>query len=64
MLSFSGRDGYERITRRLAEIDTKLAREVEEEYVFMYPHVVERLKRSGISPKIAYEPSRIPEELI
>jgi hypothetical protein len=64
MLSFSSREGYERIARRLTEIDTKLAREMEEEYVFMYPHVVERLKKSGISPKIAYEPNRIPEELI
>jgi uncharacterized Fe-S cluster-containing radical SAM superfamily protein len=64
MLSFSSREGYERIARRLTEIDTKLAREMEEEYVFMYPHVVERLKKRGISPKIAYEPNRIPEELI
>ncbi|RLF07017.1 MAG: molybdenum cofactor biosynthesis protein MoaA [Thermoprotei archaeon] len=64
MLSFSGREGYERIQERLAEIDPKLANDMEEEYVFMYPHVAERLRKSGIKPKLAYHPSCIPEELI
>ncbi|MEM4652707.1 MAG: radical SAM protein [Candidatus Nezhaarchaeales archaeon] len=64
MLSFSGREGYNRIKDRISEIDIKLTDMIEEEYVFMYPHVVERLKRSGIRPKVAYEPNRIPEELI
>lgn len=64
MLSFSGREGYERIRQRLSEVDPKLTKEIEEEYVFMYPHVAERLRRSGITPKIAYEPRKIPEELI
>lgn len=64
MLSFSGREGYEKIRRRLLEIDPMLAKEMEEEYVFMYPHVAERLRKSGVTPKIAYEPRKIPEELI
>jgi len=64
MLSFSGREGYERIHERLAEIDPKLANDIEEEYVFLYPHVVERLRKAGVKPKVAYHPGCIPEELI
>ncbi|MCS7139201.1 MAG: radical SAM protein [Candidatus Nezhaarchaeota archaeon] len=64
MLSFSDRESLERLRERLSEIDPALPDNVEEEYVFMYPHVVERLKRSSINPKIAYHPNRIPEELI
>jgi hypothetical protein len=37
---------------------------VEEEYVFLYPHVVHRLKSAGIKPIIAYQPNNIPERLI
>lgn len=64
MLSFSGKEGYNKIREKISEIDVKLADEIEEEYVFMYPHVVKRLMKSGIKPKISYEPNRIPEELI
>ncbi|MEM4575920.1 MAG: radical SAM protein [Candidatus Nezhaarchaeales archaeon] len=64
MLSFSDREGYNKIREKLLEIDVRIANEIEEEYVFMYPHVIKRLTKSGVKPKISYDPNRIPEELI
>lgn len=64
MLSFSSRENVSRLLDRLREIDPIYAREFEEEYVFLYPHVIERLKRAGITPRTAYEPDRVPEDLI
>mgnify|MGYP000061758588 CR=1 FL=1 len=64
MLSFSGKEGFKRILERLKEIDPILCEELEEEYVFLYPHVVKRLSASGITPLIAFSPKNIPEDLI
>lgn len=64
MLSFSSRENVKKLIDRLMEVDPVLVQEFEEEYVFMYPHVVDRLRRSGITPRISYSPSSIPEELI
>jgi len=63
-LSFSSEENFERLKHRLREINPSLADEVEEEYVFLYPHVAERLNKAGIRPKIAYSPSKIPSELV
>jgi uncharacterized Fe-S cluster-containing radical SAM superfamily protein len=64
MLSFSSKKNFTKLKAQLQEIDTALAREVEEEYVFLYPHVVQRLKNAGIEPIIAYRPNNIPKELV
>lgn len=64
MISFSEPASIERLKLRLAEIDENLAREFEEEYVFLYPHVVKRLKEARIWPRVAYTPDSIPQELI
>jgi len=64
MLSFSDEGNVEKLKGRLAEIDRKLVEDFEEEYVFLYPHVVAQLERAGLKPRIAYEPCSIPEELI
>jgi len=64
MLSFSEPGGLEELKTRLAAIDPKLPGQLEEEYVFLYPHVSERLKKAGLVPKISYRPDRIPCELI
>ncbi|KUO43421.1 MAG: molybdenum cofactor biosynthesis protein MoaA [Hadesarchaea archaeon YNP_N21] len=64
MLSFSPKENFERLRSKLAEIDESLAREVEEEYVILYPNVVRRLENSGVKPLIAYRPSGVPSELI
>ena len=64
MLSFSSEKNFEGLKHRLREINPSLVDEVEEEYVFLYPHVVERLNKAGIKPMIAYSPSKIPNELV
>lgn len=64
MMSFSTPESIKKLEDRLAEIDAKLLDELEEEYVFLYPHVIEQLKRAGIKPRIAYRPDSIPDELV
>ncbi len=64
MLSFSTGQSLAWLEDRLREIDPVLVEELEEEYVFLYPHVVERLKRAGLRPRVAYHPSNIPEDLV
>lgn len=64
MLSFSTREGLEELKTRLEEIDPKLPEQLEEEYVFLYPHVVERLRAAGLTPRISYRPDKVPCELI
>jgi len=64
MLSFSSKEDFSELLNHLREIDRGLAENVEEEYVFLYPHVTKRLSESGIRPRIAYEPDKAPKELI
>ena len=64
MLSFSSKESLEMLIEKLREIDNELVEELEPEYVFLYPHVIELLKRHGLKPRIAYSPNNIPEELI
>jgi len=64
MLSFSTKENYNKLIERIREIDEELSEEIEEEYVFLYPHVIEIMRRHGLKPKIAYTPDNIPEELI
>ncbi len=64
MLSFSERSEFRRLVERIRQIDAKLADEIEEEYVFLYPHVSKRMETAGITPKKAYSPGGIPQELI
>ncbi|ABL78977.1 radical SAM protein [Thermofilum pendens] len=64
MLSFSEPRAVDELKARLAEIDRSLVEEFEEEYVFLYPHVVEQLRRAGLQPRVAFEPDNIPEELV
>jgi uncharacterized Fe-S cluster-containing radical SAM superfamily protein len=64
MLSFSPEGSLEELRRRLRLIDPSLEEGVEEEYVFLYPHVVERLRGAGLKPRVAYSPKEIPEELV
>ncbi|RLF08679.1 MAG: molybdenum cofactor biosynthesis protein MoaA [Thermoprotei archaeon] len=64
MLSFSTYENLKRLKDRLREIDKLLVDKLEEEYVFLYPHVVEQLKKAGIKPRIAFTPDNIPVEFI
>lgn len=64
MLSFTDSENYARFRRRLADIHPILAHTIDEEYVILYPHVVEILNRSGIKPRIAFTPNNIPQYMI
>lgn len=63
MLSFSDEEGKTKLIEELRKIDEKVA-SLEEEYVFLYPHVVEILKKRDLTPRIAYSPDGIPSNLI
>lgn len=64
MLSFSSRKNYQKLKKEIKEIRPYLARELEEEYVFLYPHVRERLKKAGLKPVESYSSDKIPRELV
>jgi uncharacterized Fe-S cluster-containing radical SAM superfamily protein len=56
MTSFSSSKGIEQLRDKLQEIDPSLANNLEEEYVILYPPVVERLRKAGIEPVTKAEP--------
>lgn len=64
MLSFSTKESFKKFKEDLEKIHPTLPDILEEEYVFLYPHVAKRLKKSSIKPSISYNPQGIPEELI
>lgn len=64
MLSFSPDKNIMMLKQKLKEISPKILEDFEEEYIFLYPHVVKRLKKAGIKPLISYTPEGIPKELI
>jgi len=63
MLSFSPEENVEKLLRRLKEIHPDLV-EIDSEYVILYPHVVELLRRTGLKPRKAYTPDGVPEFMI
>lgn len=64
MLSFSTSESYEELKTCLTEIHPRLAEEVDEEYVILYPHVVELMRRRGLKPRISYRPNGVPSSMI
>lgn len=64
MLSFSSKESFKELLNHLKEMDRGLAENVEEEYVFLYPHVAKRLNEAGVQPMISYEPNKAPKELV
>jgi uncharacterized Fe-S cluster-containing radical SAM superfamily protein len=64
MLSFSPEGNLRGLLNQLGEIDDSLAENLEEEYVILCPHVVDRLIKAGISPRISYNPNKVPKKLV
>lgn len=64
MLSFSPNENIQKLLDQLDSIKSGLSRELEEEYVILYPNVIKRLKDAGIKPRTAYRPDGVPAELI
>lgn len=63
MLSFSPDKNIMMLKQRLKKISESILEDFEEEYIFLYPHVIKRLKKTRIKPLIAYTPGGIPKEL-
>jgi len=64
MLSMTPEQNLQKFKMELKGISATLADDLEEEYIFLYPHVVKRLRKHKLKPLIAYSPDGIPEELI
>lgn len=64
MLSMTPKQNLQKFKMELKNISAALADDLEEEYIFLYPHVVKRLKQHGLKPLIAYTSDGIPQELI
>ncbi|MCD6300970.1 MAG: radical SAM protein [Staphylothermus sp.] len=64
MLSFSPEENIQKLLERLREIHPLLPNEIDPEYVILYPHVKELLKRYGLRPRIAYTPGGVPDFMI
>jgi uncharacterized Fe-S cluster-containing radical SAM superfamily protein len=64
MLSFSPDKNIVLLKERLKQISPAIVRDFEEEYIFLYPHVVKRLRRAGLEPLVAYTPGGIPRKFI
>lgn len=64
MLSFSPDKHIVMLKKRLKEISPSIVDDFEEEYVFLYPHVVKRLKKAGVEPLMAYTPDGVPKKLV
>jgi len=64
MLSFSPDKNIMLLKESLKKISPNILEDFEEEYVFLYPHVVQRLRKVGIKPLVAYTPSGVPEKFV
>jgi len=64
MLSFTNDEDYRLFKKRLASIHPALVECIDEEYVIMYPHVRELLRRNKLTPRIAFDPSGVPDFMI
>lgn len=64
MMSFSDPRDCEELRERLGSVSFAYYEGFEEEYVFLYRHVEELLRRHGLRPRVAYRPEGIPEELV
>ena len=64
MMSFSEEKDCIDLKKKLGQINEKYEEEFEEEYVFMYPHVKELLRKNNLTPKVFFEPNSIPEKYI
>jgi uncharacterized Fe-S cluster-containing radical SAM superfamily protein len=64
MLSFTDERGVRRVKRLLSAIHPRLVECIDPEYVILYKHVVELLKRTGLKPRKAYRPGEVPPELV
>jgi uncharacterized Fe-S cluster-containing radical SAM superfamily protein len=64
MTSFSSKEHVKKLTQNLKQACPDLAEELEIEELILYPHVLKRIKRYGLTFASAHEPSKVPSEQI
>jgi len=64
MLSLSGEDGLRKFSNILQLIHPGLSELVDEEYIILYKHVKELIKKTGLRPRYVVLPDRVPSEMI
>jgi len=64
MTSFSARDAFEALRKRIGEIDPRLREEIEVEETILYPQVTRRIRRYGLDPYVSHLPGNVPGRLI
>jgi uncharacterized Fe-S cluster-containing radical SAM superfamily protein len=64
MSSFSSKGNLKALIGTLGKIDPRLAGEIEIEELILYPHVVRRLNKYGLTYHIAHAPNRVPPDQI
>ncbi|MFN7105520.1 MAG: radical SAM protein [Pyrobaculum sp.] len=64
MLGFSTEQNIKTLEKTLAEIDSRLPRCIDVEYVILYPHVVKLIKARGLTPIHAVTPEGVPAFMI
>ncbi|MEM0355445.1 MAG: radical SAM protein [Desulfurococcaceae archaeon] len=64
MLSFSPEKNIELFIEKLEEIDPVFRNSLDVEYVILYPHVIELLKKNSLKPLKAFKPENIPDFLV
>ncbi|MEM1916860.1 MAG: molybdenum cofactor biosynthesis protein MoaA, partial [Ignisphaera sp.] len=64
MLSFTQDENYIQFKRKLKTIHPILSETIDEEYIILYPHVIEILNRHNLKPRIAFKPENIPEFMV
>jgi len=64
MISFSSKESFQSLVKRLKKINPSLADEVEVEELILYPHVIERLKRYSLRYSTGYPPDKVPPDQI
>jgi uncharacterized Fe-S cluster-containing radical SAM superfamily protein len=64
MTSFSPRKTLEMLIKRLGNMSSEVARQVEIEELILYPHVINRIQKYGLNYYKAYTPESVPAEQI
>jgi Predicted Fe-S oxidoreductase len=64
MLSFTNDESYRIFKKKLAEIHPSLLNCIDEEYVILYPHVKNLLRKNKLIPRVAFDPSGVPDFMI
>jgi len=64
MVSFSSKRSLQTFSRRVKQISSSLAHDLEIEELILYPHVIRRMQKHKLKYYIAHSPEKVPPEQI